>query len=155
MCWQQDGARKLGKGGAECQTEMAGCVLNAWMAPSCSDGWVEKKNKKINTYIIWCDCRRRTAPIHPEECTCSLCLRSSLPEVQLCTAALPLASLTSLPEHGSREWGGGVRTGYPVPKVVLPPMQLASCLQFLSDAHYCSGTVMEFCVPRSTLCGIT
>lgn len=69
------------------------------MASCCSDGCVGK----INTYIVWWDCLRTAALLHPEECWARLWLSASDRLRPERSSRLPPASLTALPARGSRE----------------------------------------------------
>lgn len=73
-----------------------GSILLRWM------GW----KKKINTYIIRWDCQRRTAPIHPEECSTTLALSASDPLCLKRSSVLPLSLWPAWTWKQRVRWGG-------------------------------------------------
>lgn len=79
------------------------------MAPCFSDGCVGK----INTYIVWWDCLRTAALLHPEECWARLWLSASDRLRPERSSRLPPASLTAPPARGS---GESQSWSHPLPK---------------------------------------
>lgn len=57
---------------------------------------------KINTYIVWWDCLRTAALLHPEECWARLSLSASDPLGPERSSRILAARLTALPAEGEQ-----------------------------------------------------